>query len=189
MVFDFRNNREVALANGIVEKSSYDGEKQIMRSENGAIIGQTFCNFPRLVFEDNVIVMDCVFEDCGIVEFDENKIHGCTFRRIKMISATDSTISNSTFCELKGNEDYIITVDDSEINSSIFCDIELRDDSYLIDGNGASWVEKCKFENCTTTRRDRELFYCAELRGTFVKKLVHFKFVDEDSCEGLDRIK
>lgn len=70
-----------------------------------------------------------------------------------------------------------------------FKDVELTNEAYLVNGVGDVWIESCSFENISTDREDRELFFCEETVGKIFKKKVQFQIADTDSCKGLDKIQ
>lgn len=189
MVFDWKNNKEEALANGIKRVETFGQTQVVMTSVNGAVEGHTFRNFPELEFEDGAIITGCTFEDCGTISAYECNFHRCTFRRVEFVFSVRSKIINSKFCELICDNDMLISLEDSELKHCTFDDIELRGDSYLCDGVGDSWIKAGRFSNIRTSRADKEIANCEETVGKVFKKKKKFCIIEEDSCTGLDSIQ
>lgn len=188
MVFDWKENKDEALRNGICEEQIFSKTNIVMKAENGRVENHTFRNFPKLEFKPDTLVENCVFEDCGDITFDRCKVNGCVFQRIETIFGDNSTFSKSKFQEIFCDNDLIISLEDGEISHCVFEDIELRNDAYLCVGYGNPWVEYCVFNRISTTRADRELFHCEDTVGKFFKMKKEYCIVDEETCEGLPTI-
>ena len=189
MVFDWKNNREEALENGIYEKHIFSGPYIMMRADNGVVAGHTFINFEKLEFEEGTSVEDCVFENCGDITFDESKAENCIFTDVDTIFSTRSNFKNCKFKDIVGDRGCAISMEDGEITGCSFENIKLMDEAYLIEGYGEAWVENCTFKDIQTTREDRKLFIMEEERGFIIKKKKQFCFVDDESCSGLDQVR
>ena len=187
MVFDWKNNKEEALANGICEVQIFSNTRIVMKTPNTVVSHHTFRNFDKLAFEEGTLIIDCVFEDCGSIAFDECRIDSCSFVRIDNIFSARSHFTNSKFKELACENDMIISLEDSEISHCSFENVELREDSYLCDGVGTSWIEYSDFSNIRTSREDKEIVICEETVGKIFKRKQQFDIVD-DTCTGLDCI-
>lgn len=188
MIFDWKNNKQEALKNGICEEQIFSVTRIVMKATDGVVAHHTFRNFEKLEFEEGTRIEDCVFEDCGDITFDECKVDDCSFSRIETIFSARSNFTNSQFKELVCDNDMIISLEDSEISHCSFDDVELREDSYLCDGVGTSWIEHSSFSNIRTSREDKEIIICEETVGKIFKKKKQFCIVDEDSCTGLNCI-
>ena len=189
MIFDWKNNKGEALKNGICENQAYGVCLTTMHAANKVVSNHTFRNFEQLGFEEGTLIEGCVFEDCDNITFEECRIDGCIFKNIDTIFADDSNFTNSQFRELVCDNDMIISLEDSEISHCSFDDVELRDDSYLCDGVGDSWIEHSNFSHIRTSREDKEIIICEETVGKIFKKKQKFCIVDEGSCTGLDCIE
>lgn len=188
MIFDLKNNKQEAMKNGICEEQIFSVTRFVMKATDGIVAHHTFRNFEKLEFEEGTRIEDCVFEDCGDISFDECKINACCFSRINAIFSVRSNFTNSQFKELVCDNDMIISLEDSEISHCSFYDVELREDSYICDGVGTSWIEHSSFSRIRTSREDKEIIICEETVGKIFKKKKQFCIVDEDSCTGLDCI-
>lgn len=188
MVYDWKNNKDDALKNGIYEKKIYSVVRITMAAENKVVAHHTFRNFEHLDFEEGTLIEDCIFENCGSISFDECRIDGCTFTHVDTIFTVHSNITNSQFKELVCDNDMIISLEDSEISYCNFDDIELCNDSYLCDGVGTSLIEHSSFSHIRTSREDKEIIICEETVGKIFKKKKQFCIVDQDSCTGLNCI-
>ena len=188
MVFDWKENKNEALRNGICEEQIFSKTNIVMKAENGRVENHTFRNFPKLEFKPDTLVENCVFEDCGDVTFDRCKVNGCVFQRFETVFGDNSTLTDSKFQEILCDNDLIISLEDGEISHCVFEDIELRNDAYLCVGYGNPWVEYCVFNRISTTRADRELFHCEDTVGKFFKMKKEYCIVDEETCEGLPTI-
>lgn len=186
MIFDWKNNKEEALANGICEEDIFSVVRVVMKSPNGEVSHQTFRNFCKLEFEEGTRIVDCVFEDCGDITFDECTIEGCSFKHIDTIFLTRSSVTGSRFHELVCDNDLIISLEDTTLSGCEFEDVVLCNDSYLCDGVGTSWIEGCKFVYIRTSREDKEIIHCEETVGKIFKRKKQFNIVDADTCTGLD---
>ena len=188
MIFDWNNNKEEALANGIQDPSRSWGNYNVMKATNKVVKNHVFRNFEKLKFEEETLVVDCVFENCKTIDFDECRIENCTFTRIDTIYATQSNFTNSKFKELVCDNSMVISLEDSDISHCSFEDVELKDDSYLCDGVGTSWLEHCSFSNIRTSREDKEIIFCEETVGKIFKRKEKFCIIDKRTCTGLDDI-
>lgn len=188
MIFDWKNNKEEALQNGICEKQIFSDSCITMCANDNLISNHTFRNFEKLEFEEGTLIENCVFEDCGNITFDECRIDNCTFKKISTIFSVQSNFTNSEFRELVCNNDMIISLEDSEVSHCSFNEIELRKNSYLCDGVGTSWIEYSNFSRIRTSREDREIIICEEMVGKIFKHKKQFCIIDEDTCVGLEQI-
>ena len=188
MIFDWKNNKEEALANGVYEKNILSVGLVMMKATKNVVAHHTFCNFEKLEFEEGTLIEDCIFEDCGTITFNECRIENCSFARIELIYSTDDCFSNSKFSELVCDDDTILALENTEITHCSFDDVELREDSYLCDGVGTSWIEHSSFSNIRTGRDDKEIIICEETVGKIFKRKEQFCIVDEETCIGLDCI-
>lgn len=188
MIFDWKNNKDDALQNGISEKQIFSTTRITMCPKNKVVSNHTFRNFEQLEFEEGTLVKDCVFEDCGDITFDECRIDNCIFKNITTIFSVRSNFTNSEFRELICDNDMIISLEDSEISHCNFYEVELREDSYLCDGVGTSWIEYSKFSHIRTSREDKEIIICEETIGKIFKRKKQFCIIDEDTCTGLECI-
>lgn len=188
MIFDWKSNKDDALQNGNSEKQIFSTTQVTMCSKNKVVSNHTFRNFDKLEFEEGMLIKDCVFEDCGNITFDECRIDNCTFKNISTIFSVRSNFTNSEFRELICDNDMIISLEDSEISHCSFYKVELREDSYLCDGVGTSWIEHSKFSHIRTSREDKEIIICEETVGKIFKRKKQFCIIDEQTCTGLECI-
>ena len=147
-----------------------------------------FRDFPMLRIDD-LVLENCVFENCHTVYFSDCKVSGCQFFGIDTLYADRSPISGCEFEHLRCHNHSVLCLEDSEVSYCTFRDAELTNEAHLISGVGDVWVESCSFENIRTDRKDRELFFCEETVGKIFKKKVQFCIADTASCKGLDGIK
>ncbi len=188
MIFDWKNNKEEALANGVYEKNILSVGLVMMKTTNKVVAHHTFRNFEKLEFEEGTLIEDCIFEDCGTITFNECRIENCSFSRIEFIYSTDDCFSNSKFSKLVCDDDMLISLENTEITHCSFDDVELREDSYLCDGVGTAWIEHCSFSNIRTSREDKEIIISEQTVGKIFKRKEQFCIVDEETCTGLDSI-
>lgn len=188
MLFDWKNNKDEALENGIREEKVLTTTYIMMNAPNKVVAHHTFRNFDKLDFEEGTLIEDCVFEDCGTISFDECRIENCSFVRVDTIFSARSNFTNSKFKELVCENDMVISLEDSEISHCRFEDVELREDSYLCDGIGTTWIEHSSFSNIRTSREDKEIIICEETVGKIFKRKKQFCIIDEDTCIGLSEI-
>ena len=190
MVFDWKNNRDEALRNGIEEKDTVFGSiKILMSASDGEVCDCVFRNFPTLAFEDNIEIDGCTFENCGELLFEDALVKKCTFSQVEAISFIDTKVKKCVFRDMIGKENEVISLQDSSISQCTFENIMLFEDAYLCDGVGTTWIEECTFKNVATTREDLEITNCEETVGKVFKKKKQFCIIDEDSCTGLQQIR
>ena len=187
MIYDWKSNKTEALENGMSAHDLGGYMLVTMKSTNGCVKGHTFRNFHHLNFEEGTELVNCVFEDCINLSFDECKIKNCVFCRVESVELMDCEAIESRFEELLSDNGEILILTDSTLSDCAFVDVELRDESYLCEGYGSAWVERCSFKNIRTDRPDRELFRCVETRGKIFKRTKEFSIIDEDSCTGSQR--
>ena len=188
MIFDWKNNKEEALANGIHEEKIYSVTELKLKTQNGAVAHHTFRNFDDLEFEEGASIEDCIFENCGRVTVGECEVKSCIFTDVEILSR-NSNFTDCTFNKIVCHDDCVISMEDGEISGCSFENIKLFEDSYLIEGFGDAWVEKCEFKDIQTERDDHEIFHMEEEAGFIIKRKKEYSFVDEGSCKGLNRIK
>ncbi len=189
MIFDWKNNKEEAIRNGISEKQNLGSARIIMNADAGVVSGHTFLNFPTLEFEKGSLIKDCIFENCKNITFDDFRVDSCKFKNAGFIFCRESKFTNSTFSDLFCDDDTLICLDYSDISYCNFNNIRLTDDSILIDGASNSLIEHCTFSDIKTERSDGEIILCEETEGLLFKRKVKYSIVDEDSCTGLDEIE
>ena len=191
MVFDWQNNREEALANGIRECRVFSTKLITMTASNNVVAHHTFRNFSKLAFEEGTLIEDCIFENCADITIDGCRVDNCTFRCVDLISFIYSNVTNSRFCDLTGGNvnDAVLLLEDGELNHCTFENITLQNDSFLCSGSGSPWIEHCDFSKIRTSRADREIILCEEEVGMIFKHTKQFCIVDENSCTGLDQIE
>ena len=152
------------------------------------VTGITFRGYPMLRMDD-LVLEDCSFENCGTVYFSDCKVSNCRFCGIETVYADRTPIDGCDFEHLRCDNDCVLCLEDSKISHCAFKDVELTDEAYLVNGAGDVWIESCSFENISTDRADRELFFCEETVGKIFKKKVQFCIADTSSCSGLERVK
>lgn len=157
----------------------------ILSAEDGYGRGACFKNYPVLRIR-GLHLLDCRFEDCGKLIFDECDLMNCTIRRVEHLDATESKFVHCCFEELRGSEDAVMELDETEIHKSRFRDIELLEEAYLCESDFESLVQNCTFENCRTDREDLELFYCEIEKGLLFKRKKEVSIVLSSS--GLERV-
>jgi hypothetical protein len=187
MVFDWINNREEALRNGIEERDLFAIEPT-MTTKDGVVKNHTFRNFDTLTFDENVKIEDCVFEDCRIITIDTCSVNRCEFVNSGVIFLRDAEVIESTFKDSISDADTLVSLEDSIIRGCTFQNIKLLNDSYLCDGVGNSWIESTCFNNISTGRQDCEIINCEETVGKLFKRTKKFCIIDESSCKGLEQV-
>lgn len=185
MIFDWKNNKEEALKNGICEERIFNVSRLVMHAGNEEVTNHTFRNFSKLEFEDGTKVLNCTFENCERVAFDECEVDACTFHCIETIDFVRTNVKNSSFCDITCENDMVISLEDSKMSHCAFKDIALKNDSYLFDGTKDAWIEYCEFSQIQTSRVDREIANCEEIVGGIFKKKKRFCIIDESTCKGL----
>ena len=163
-------------------------EEDRVKCNYAKITGITFKGYPMLRIDD-LTLEDCVFEDCHTVCFSDCKVNNCQFYGAETIYADRTPIDGCDFEHLRCDNDCVLCLEDSEVSFCTFKDVELTNEAYLVDGVGDVWIESCSFENISTDRKDRELFFCEETVGKIFKKKVQFCIADTSSCSGLDKVK
>ena len=163
-------------------------EEDTVKCKYPKITGITFRGYPMLRIDD-LILEDCAFEDCHTVYFSDCKVNNCQFYGVETVYADRTPIEGCDFEHLRCDNDCVLCLEDSEISFCTFNDVELTNEAYLVNGVGDVWIESCSFENISTDRSDRELFFCEETVGKIFKKKVQFCIADTESCSGLDKVK
>lgn len=185
MLYDW-NNKVEALNNGITEDQLFGTPRIRFHAENGSVKNHTFRNFPRLEFEEDMLITDCIFENCGSIIFDECRVDSCAFSHLDTIFLTNSVVSNCKFTDLSCDNDTLISLEASKIHHCAFDKIYLTNEAFLCDGVGDCWIDHCSFTNIQTDRQDHELVNCEEITGKiFKKKKKKFCIIDEDTCTGI----
>lgn len=163
-------------------------EEDTVKCKYSKITGITFQDYPMLRIDD-LILEDCTFENCQIIYFSDCKVNNCQFNGVETIHADRTPIDGCDFEHLRCDNDCVLCLEDSEVSYCTFKDVELTNEAYLVNGVGDVWIESCSFENISTDRADRELFFCEETVGKIFKKKVQFCIADTASCSGLDKVK
>lgn len=104
MVFDWKNNREEALRNGIEEKQYFSVVEPTMKAQDGVIENHIFRNFDTPTFEYNVHIENCVFENCRSITFDDNVVKGCEFYNASLIHICSTNVSQNNIHEYSHNK-------------------------------------------------------------------------------------
>ena len=188
MIFDWKNNKDEALANGIYERTILSVTDLMMGTADKLVAHHTFRNFDKLEFEEGTLILNCTFEDCGDITFDECRIESCTFARLNTVFFIRCGVTNSTFRELVCDNDMVVSLEDAEVSHCTFEDVELREGAYLCDGVGSSWIQHSRFSDVRTDREDKEIIICEETTGRIFKQTRRICIVDEDTCTGLDAV-
>ena len=178
MVFDYKTGVQP-------DGTGFRVKNGVLSAEDGYGRGACFRNFPVLRIR-GLHLLDCTFEDCGKLIFDECDVMNCTIRRVEHLDATESKFIHCGFEELRGREDSIMELDETEIHKSSFRDIELLEEAYLCESDFESLVQDCTFENCRTDRDDLELFYCEIEKGLLFRRKKEASIAL--SCTGLERV-
>ena len=163
-------------------------EEDTVKCKYSKITGVTFRGYPMLRIDD-LALEDCVFEDCHTVYFSDCKVNDCQFYGAETVYADRTSVDGCHFEHLRCDNDCVLCLEDSEVSFCTFKDVELTNQAYLVNGVGDVWIESCSFENISTDREDRELFFCEETIGKILKKKVQFCIADTESCSGLDTVK
>lgn len=180
MFFDYNDKQSLVSDAGIIV------EQNVLKAKDGYGKGACFRNFPLLRIRD-LHLLDCTFEDCGKIYFDNCDMVNCRFHRVSGFDATESKFVHCEFSELRGREDSIMELEETEIRKSHFCDIELLDEAYLCESDFESTVEQCDFRDCRTDREDCELFYCLLEEGIIFRRKKEVAITL--SCTGLDKVE
>ena len=162
-------------------------EEDRVKCSYAKITGITFTDYPILRVE-NLILEDCIFENCNTIHFDNCKVNQCRFHGAETIYADCTPIDGCVFEHLRCDNDCILCLEDSDISFCTFKDVKLTNQAHLVNGVGDVWIESCSFEKISTDRKDLELFCCEETVGKFFKKTVRFCIADTGSCKGLDNV-
>ena len=163
-------------------------EEDRVKCKLSKITGIAFADYPMLRIDD-LILENCTFENCQIIYFSDCKVNNCQFNGAETIHADRTPIDGCDFEHLRCDNDCVLCLEDSEVSYCNFKDVELTNGAYLVNGVGDVWIESCSFENISTDRADRELFFCEETVGKIFKKKVQFQIADTVSCSGLDKVK
>lgn len=167
-------------------RAQFRSERYSVVGENGYGRGACFRNFPHLRVK-GLHLLDCTFENCGKVEFDECDVINCTFRAVERIEAMESKFTHCTFEELKGDGESIMDLDETVIRKSTFRNIALCGEAYLCESDFESTVEECDFRDCSTDREDLELFFCLLETGVIFRRKKEVSIAL--SCTGLDKVR
>ena len=187
MLYDWKENRTMALSNGITEEDT-GSDNTVMRltSDCSVNYGNTFRNFSRIKFQKQRIE-HCVFEDCDLIIMEDCIINDCIFENTNIVKAVSSTISNSRFRDITCTfSDSIIVIEQCDIINCTFEKLKLYNKSYLIDADIASWVEACTFTDIQSSRFDKALIHTSQKKHGFFSWGKKPCVVDKASCEGLD---
>lgn len=163
-------------------------EEDTVKCRFTKVTGVTFRDYPMLRIDD-LALEDCVFENCHTVCFADCKVEKCRFYGVETVYADRTPIGGCDFEQLRCDNDCVLCLEDSEVSFCSFKDVTLTNEAHLINGVGDVWIESCSFENISTDREDRELFFCEETVGKIFKKKVRFCIADTASCSGLEIVR
>ena len=163
-------------------------EGDTVKCNYAEIAGIVFRGYPMLRMDD-LTVENCTFENCNTVCFDDCKVNNCRFYGVETVYADRTHIDGCDFEHLRCDNDCVLCLEDSEVSFCTFKDVKLTNEAHLINGTSDVWVESCSFEDVSTDREDRELFFCEETVGKIFKKKVQLRIVDTSSCNGLDKVQ
>lgn len=186
MIFDFKNNKAEALANGIVEKEYFSVIEPTMVVEGGVVSGHIFRNFDSLTFEEDVLIENCIFEDCGTIDFENDKVINCEFHKTGLVFTRYTEFDGCEFSHIVAEGGQVISLEEGLVRNCKFDDITLLNDSYVCDGVGKPWIERCTFGRISTSRRDGEIIFCENTEGKIFKRKKICNIIDEASCTGLE---
>ena len=127
MVFDYKTGVQP-------DETGFRVKNGVLSAEAGYGRGAYFKNFPTLRIS-GLHLLDCTFEDCGKLTFDECDVMNCTIRRVEHLDATESKFIHCHFEELRGSEDSIMELCETEIHKTSFRDIELLEEAYLCESD------------------------------------------------------
>jgi hypothetical protein len=144
--------------------------------------------------ETRAEITDSTFVDCKDISLEgdddaRGTIKRCEFTRIASLSLTNADVADSSFKEIRKEENELISAENAEVTGCLFSDVQLEGDAYLMEGYESVSVSNCRFENCRTSRNDRQLFSGKAETGKVFKKMQSTSIVDEASCTGLDDVK
>lgn len=125
------------------------------------------------------------FFNCGTINITDANVEDCIFNNFETMYLTNTSMESCLVQNITCDGDCAISMEDGKMSDISFENVELRNDSYLVEGYGAPWVEDSVFLNIRTSRNDRELFHQEETKGLIFKKKKEYCFVDENSCDGL----
>ena len=183
-IIDWKDGEEEILKHGVSVYHIFSTKEWILDLQDHCIIR----NFPSIKVK-NAHLHDCIFENCNQVILEEGTATQCVFISIKTLWLDNIKVYDSDFRDLYCNEgNNIISLKNSRISGCRFHNIHLENDVHLGNGVGDCIIEKCIFENTSTTREDRELFTCEKTIGKFIRRKQKYNMVNRASCSGLEHI-
>lgn len=140
--------------------------------------------------EENGIIADSVFINCGSIRADDSTVKSCHFKRLKAdLCVERSTVEDCIFEEIDCDYEALLCIADSLVTRCSFREIRLIDECRLVTAIDSGDVEQCTFENISIEREPPVLFYGETLSKGIFKKRRTFEVVDEKTCIGLDNIQ
>ena len=189
MIFDWKNNKEEAIKNGICERNIFGVIKISLEVPSDEVSDHIFRNFEKLEFDEGTTLTNCTFENCKELTFNYSDISNCSFTDVSFIFSRHTTYKKSTFSNITSLHESVFCLEDCNIKRCSFENITLTDDAYLVDGTSECIIENCTFSDIKTERSDGEIILCEETEGLLFKRKVKYSIVDEASCTGLDEIE
>lgn len=187
MILDYTNNKEFALANGVMPENS-TGETYFVIDK--VVRDVTFRNFFNLCIED-ACFENCIFENCGRVSTESCHMEGCTFKNVNNIEGVRTNFNNCTFSECCSDGPLLVIDSHGCVEDCVFDTITtLGDDGYIIYSvygkkNEVEMVSGCKFIDCQVESVGGKYCYCAYFKPFSSYKTIEIDNVDYDTCEGL----
>ncbi len=185
MILDYKNNKELALANGIMPENSL-GETHFVACD--VISNATFRNFKNLCLDDTCFE-DCIFENCSCVTTESCHMKMCTFKNVDSIDGVRTDFSNCTFKDCCSDGPFLCIDSRGCVENCTFDTITALDDSqgyviYSVYGKKkeVEIISGCKFINCQVENEDGELCYCSYFKPFSSFNTIQVDNVDYETC-------
>lgn len=186
MIFDYENDREAALDNGILEKNrygeiGYDGAHRVKKG--------VFRNFPSIRFEE-VSFTECTFENCGVLNFDDCEVVGCTFENVKEVNGNGTDFTDSTFKNSQAEESFLSIDTRGKVDGCTFDSIACHGEEGFIvsticnNRDDIRDVTNCNFTNCSVENDEEGYCQARYFKAFSSYKTIAIDNMDYDTCTG-----
>jgi len=189
MIYDWENDRDGAIAAGIVveENILFQSEKLTIRfdEERGDLEDCTFKNFPTLEI-DGIEICRCAFENCGELDLQNGSVENCRFEKCRevnfggcsltgtilrecdKISANDSDVERCEFYAISSIEVLNAGFDECSFSHCTSDGVFLYTDHY---------IDHCTFEQITARGEDGYIIDSTFRKKGDVKEIMNCRFV------------
>ena len=198
MILDWKNDREFALQNGVIEyndsiyfcgksRGDVETDKDIcsLIHSNGIFKDVIFKNFPNIHI-NNSTYENCIFESCGDVYIGEGVMIYCKVTNSDFIVADGTVFYDCLFADSKSFITFLSVDNKCKVDGCTFENITVRGfETQLCRMNGDKekdirYLTNCKFINCVLENPNCQL--STYIYNTFFVKDCKKENID-GSCE------